>query len=87
MYCIEAVRLLLGVLSELWLLLCLLCVLRQEHKRGFMQKNIIVIKMHKSLAFEIKGTKWILVTLKQGSESKNKRKSYVKTLIEDVFIY
>ncbi len=51
------------------------------------EKNISVIKMHKSLAFEMKGTGWILVTLEKGSESKNKRTSYVKTLIENVFIY
>ncbi len=43
--------------------------------------------MHKSLAFEMKGTGWIIVTLEKGGESKNKRTSYVKTLIENVLIY
>lgn len=57
MYCVKAVLLLLGVLSELWLLLCLLFVLRQEHKS---EKNISVIKIHKTST----------LPLKEGSESK-----------------
>lgn len=51
------------------------------------EKNISVIKMHTSLAFEIKATNVSKLHLKKASKSKNKRKIYVKTIIENICIY
>lgn len=89
MYWVEAVRLLLGVLCELWLLLCLLFVFRQVHKSGFMQKKrtLVLLRCIKALPSKSKQANVFKLPLKEGSASKNKRKCYVKTIIENVFIY
>lgn len=73
MYWAEAVRWLLGVLRELWLLLCLLFFLRRAHKSGFIQKKrtLVLLRYIKALPLKSRQLNASKLPLKKGSGSKN----------------